>query len=94
MTSVSSVTALAAGSDHTCAVFETGALKCWGSGYYGQLGDGTVGYYSTPQDVIESGGTIEFRNGFEGIQTVAELPAGNALNSDFAISTKLNIPAR
>ncbi len=30
-------TASSIGINHTCAVMETGALRCWGSGYYGQL---------------------------------------------------------
>ena len=39
---------LAAGSDHTCALGESGDVKCWGSNYHGQLGDGTRQTRRTP----------------------------------------------
>lgn len=32
------VVAIAAGSNHTCALFDTGKIKCWGSGGAGRLG--------------------------------------------------------
>lgn len=35
------LTALAAGVKHTCAVLATGVTKCFGSNYFGQLGDGS-----------------------------------------------------
>jgi alpha-tubulin suppressor-like RCC1 family protein len=31
---------IAAGHDHTCALLDTGAVRCWGHGYVGQLGYG------------------------------------------------------
>lgn len=34
------VTAIAAGDAHTCALFSTGSVKCWGSGTNGRLGLG------------------------------------------------------
>jgi hypothetical protein len=36
------VTQIVAGSDHTCARLDTGAVRCWGSGYYGALGYGNM----------------------------------------------------
>ena len=30
----------AAGDSHTCAVLDDGSVRCWGNGFYGQLGDG------------------------------------------------------
>ena len=36
------VTALSAGQNHTCAVLDTGAVRCWGEGAQGALGIGTT----------------------------------------------------
>jgi alpha-tubulin suppressor-like RCC1 family protein len=47
----SGVAALAAGTDHTCAVLETGGVKCWGWNLYGQVGDGTTTLKTSPVDV-------------------------------------------
>ena len=37
--------AISAGASHSCAILDTRDVKCWGSNYYGQLGDG--GYNNT-----------------------------------------------
>lgn len=48
------VVGLAAGWQHTCALLDTGSLRCWGAGTYGSLGYGTtddIGDNETPMSV-------------------------------------------
>ena len=53
----SGVIALAAGYLHTCALTDTGAVLCWGSNSYGQLGIGSTpwSYVPTPVSGLSSG---------------------------------------
>lgn len=46
-----SPTAIAAGDDHTCALLDSGTVKCWGNNASGQIGDGGMVIRSTPASV-------------------------------------------
>jgi alpha-tubulin suppressor-like RCC1 family protein len=53
---------IAAGGEHTCALLDTGAVRCWGAGGHGQLGYGntnTIGDNETPASAgdVPLGGT-------------------------------------
>lgn len=48
----SGVTKVDAGLNDTCAVLNTGGVKCWGANTYGMLGDGTTNRATTPVDVV------------------------------------------
>lgn len=51
----SGMQAIDAGDYHTCAMMTAGGIQCWGNNSNGQLGDGLLGYYTTPVDVIGYG---------------------------------------
>ena len=75
-----SAVAIAAGTDHTCAVLDDGSVSCWGSNSYGELGDGTDSDANTPTQ------TSPFATG----RTAVAIAAGNfhtcALLDDGSVS--------
>ena len=44
--------AIAAGEEHTCAILQSDAMRCWGSNRDRQLGEGSPGLYSVPRLLI------------------------------------------
>lgn len=47
----SGVAAVVAGAYHSCALLNSGAVKCWGNNEFGQLGDGTTLNHRLPAEV-------------------------------------------
>ena len=48
----SGVVAVSLGTEHTCALTDDGAVKCWGYNQHGTVGDGTLQFRRVPRDVV------------------------------------------
>jgi len=74
----SGVTTLDAGGAHTCALTEAGENQCWGANFYGQLGDGSITWESSPVDVVGLSSGVQILSA-EGEHTCAVTGAGGAM---------------
>lgn len=52
---LSNVIGIAGGNAHSCALLNDGTIKCWGSNFAGQLGDGSTTTSGVPVDVNDPG---------------------------------------
>jgi alpha-tubulin suppressor-like RCC1 family protein len=48
-------TAITTGELHTCAILDDGTVKCWGSNFEGQLGNGNTDNTGTPSNPLNLG---------------------------------------
>jgi alpha-tubulin suppressor-like RCC1 family protein len=76
VTAVTDVRSIAAGASHTCALTNTGTVKCWGWNKFGQLGDGTDITRRVAVDVAELSDAAEITAG--GRHTCALTTTGTA----------------
>jgi len=63
---------IAAGLNHACAVLTDGTAKCWGFGYYGQLGNNTTTDSKVPVTVVDPANTANTLTG------IASVSAGDS----------------
>jgi hypothetical protein len=72
---VDSIVAVHLGTDHACAVLQSGAVKCWGNNNEGQLGTGSSGSaMPTPVDVRDVSSAVNVYAGYQ--QSCAILRSG------------------
>ena len=67
---------ISAGQAHTCMINEGGTVSCWGSNASGQLGDPTLGNFSSPVNVVGITSVVAISAG--GAHTCALLADGTA----------------
>ena len=67
------VISVSSGSEHVCALLESGSIKCWGNGEFGRLGDGDLTDHmsSSPINVRNASNTVGSTLG-----SIAQISAG------------------
>jgi alpha-tubulin suppressor-like RCC1 family protein len=70
------VASISAGSNHTCVVTTSGAARCWGANFGGQLGDGQKGNGTVPVNVAGLSSGVAQVDAGHGNTTCARLTAG------------------
>ena len=71
---LSGITQISAGRDHTCALTTLGGVTCWGAGGVGQLGNGAnPSLQGTPVDVVATGQN----QGGNALSDITQIAAGN-----------------
>jgi len=60
---INTAVAIDADGHHTCALLAEGTLKCWGSNFYGELGNGTTNTAYTPATVSGINNAIDVDSG-------------------------------
>ena len=85
VTGLSGVTAITAGGSHTCALLDTGEVRCWGINSSGRLGSGSSEpESSTPVPVMINGYTLTLKTAGTGSGTVSgdgNFPAGTEISN-------------
>jgi alpha-tubulin suppressor-like RCC1 family protein len=71
---LSGAVAVTAGGDHSCALLGSGAVKCWGDNFFGQLGNNTLVDKNAPVTVSGLSGVASVVAGYG--HTCARLSAG------------------
>ena len=65
---------ITAGGEHTCALFDTGEIRCWGKNFTGQLGQGnTERLGGADDDIIEHLPPVDLGTGRSAVQVSAGL---------------------
>jgi alpha-tubulin suppressor-like RCC1 family protein len=81
------IVSLDAGFDHTCAVMDTGAVKCWGNNATGQLGLTSPSSTHTPMDspFVANAETVTAGSGFTCLTDTDDEIQCFGTNSDFQL---------